>query len=104
MELDHGANWMRSAIPNFSKLIQPLHELLEYLYSGNKTRKKSRIASKPIKNWKEKHKSAFESLVEAISNQISLSIPDYRKLLFVFTNASSTHRAGILTQVDPKEV
>lgn len=29
MELVHGANWMRTAIPDFSRLISPLNDLLE---------------------------------------------------------------------------
>lgn len=29
MELVHGTNWMRSAIPEFSRLIGPLRTLLE---------------------------------------------------------------------------
>ncbi len=33
MELVHGANWIRTAIPRFSELIEPLHNPLEYQYS-----------------------------------------------------------------------
>ncbi len=44
MELGHGANWMRTAIPRFSELIEPLHNLLESQYSMHKTRLKSKIA------------------------------------------------------------
>ncbi len=33
MELVHGANWMRPAIPLFSELIDPLHSLLEAQYA-----------------------------------------------------------------------
>jgi len=64
MQLVHGANWMRSAIPKFSQLIKPLHDLLEGEYTLHKSRKKSRLA----------------------------------------TDASSTHWAGCLTQVDPEEI
>ncbi len=41
MELVHGANWMRTAIPRFSELIEPLHNLLEAQYSLHNSRKKS---------------------------------------------------------------
>ncbi len=43
MELVHGANWMRTAIPRLSELIEPLHNLLESQYSMHKTRVKSKI-------------------------------------------------------------
>ncbi len=36
MELFHGANWMRTAIPSFSELIEPLHNILESQYSVQK--------------------------------------------------------------------
>ncbi len=36
MELVHGANWMRTAIPRFAELIDPLHNLLESQYSMHK--------------------------------------------------------------------
>lgn len=51
MELVHGANWMRTAIPNFSVLIAPLHDLLEANYTLRKTRKKSRLANRPLSAW-----------------------------------------------------
>ena len=45
MQLVHGANWMRTEIPNFSKLIQPLHQLFESNYILYKTRKKARVGN-----------------------------------------------------------
>ena len=51
MELVHGANWMRTAIPNFSQLILPLHELHEANYTKHGTRKKNRIPNSSISAW-----------------------------------------------------
>lgn len=48
MELVHGANWMRTAIPNFAELIAPLQGLLETNYTMHKKRKKNRINIRPI--------------------------------------------------------
>ncbi len=39
MELVHGANWMRTVIPRFSELVDPLHNLLEAQYSLRNSRK-----------------------------------------------------------------
>ena len=81
MELVHGANWMRTAIPEYSELIAPLHSLLECNYALNKTRKKTRIANRPISAWGDEHDDAFQSLISAIKNQVTLSTPDLNKRL-----------------------
>lgn len=39
MELVHGANWMRTSIPRFSQLIEPLHKQLEAQYIIHNNRK-----------------------------------------------------------------
>ena len=104
MELVHGANWMRTAISRFSELIKPLHDLLESQYILLKSRKKSRICNRPLSAWGDEHQSAFNCLIQAITKQLTLAIPDPAKRLCLFTDASSTHWAGVLTQVDPLEV
>ncbi len=48
MELEQGANWMRTAIPGFWELIEPLPNLLESQYSIHKTRVKSKIRGRNI--------------------------------------------------------
>ncbi len=48
MELVHGANWMRNAIPRFSELIDPLHNLLEAQYSLHNSWKKQRMCNRPL--------------------------------------------------------
>ncbi len=62
MELFHGANWMQTAIPRFSELIEPLNNLLESQYSVHKTRLKSKIRARPLSAWGDEHKAAFISL------------------------------------------
>ncbi len=51
MERVHGPNWMQTAIPRFSELIEPLYSLLESQYSMHKTRVKSEIRSRPLSPW-----------------------------------------------------
>ncbi len=51
MELGYGAKWMRTAIPRFSELIEPLHNLLEAQYSLHNSRKKSRVCNRPLSAW-----------------------------------------------------
>ncbi len=101
MELVHGANWMRTAIPRFSDLIEPLHNLLESQYSMDKTGVKSKIRGRPLSEWGDGHKAAFTSLIQVIAQQVTLATAGPAKLLCLFTDASSTHWTGVLTQVYP---
>ncbi len=55
MELVHGANWMKTVIPHFSELIEPLHNLLETQYSLHNSRKKSRVCNRPLSAWGDEH-------------------------------------------------
>ncbi len=55
MEFVHGANWMRTAIPRFSEVIEPLHNLLEAQYSLRNSRKKSRVCNRPLSAWGDEH-------------------------------------------------
>ncbi len=104
MELVHGANWMRTAIPRFSELIEPLHNLLESQYSMHKTRVKSKICGRPLSAWGDEHQAAFTSLIQAIAQKVTLATPDPSKRLCVFTDASLTNWSGVLIQVDHAEI
>ena len=92
------------AIPKFSELIAPLHDLLESQYSQHNTRQKSKIRGRPLSAWGDEHQASFTSLIQAITHQVTLAAPDHSKRLCLFTDASSTHWAGVLTQVDPEEI
>ena len=99
MELVHGANWMRTAIPNFSQLIAPLHDLLETNYSNHRTRKKTRLTNRPISAWGDEHQAAFSTLIKAIKEQATLATVDRKQRLCLFTDASEPYWSGVLTQV-----
>lgn len=103
MELVHGANWMRTALPGFSKLISPLQVLLESNYVLNKTRKKIRLANRPISAWGDEHQQAFTCLIQAIKDQVVLATPDPQRRLCLFTDASEEFWSGVLTQVTMNE-
>lgn len=103
MELVHAANWMRTAIPQFSRLISPLHDLLESEYRKNKTRKKTRLENRPIPAWVDQHQEAFVCLVKAIKEQVRLGTPDPDKRLCLFTDANEPNWSGVLAQVTQKD-
>ena len=91
MELVHGANWMRTAILNFSKLLSPLHNLLESNYTLLQTRKRPRLVNGPLPSCREEHLTDFTSVVQTIKEQVTLATADPTKRLCLFTDASSTH-------------
>lgn len=99
MELVHGANWMRTAIPDFSQLILPLHDLLEANYIKHNTRKTTRLINRPILAWGDEHQVAFQRLITAITDQATLTTADPCQRLCLFTDASEPHWSGVLTQV-----
>lgn len=103
MELVHGANWMRTAIPNFAQHIGPLHNLLEENYMVHQTRKKSCLINRLLSAWEDEHHTAFTSLIQAIKGHVRLAAADPEKRLCLFTDASSTHRSGVPTQVPMSE-
>eukprot|EP00171_Calliarthron_tuberculosum_P007262 IDg7262t1 len=65
---------------------------------------KCKIANRPLSAWGDEHDAAFKSLIQAIINQVTLATQDPSRRLCLFTDASSTHWAGVLTQVDPEEI
>ncbi len=70
----------------------------------HKTRVKSKIRGRPLSAWGDEHHAAFICLIQAISQQVTLAKPDPAKRLCLVTDASSTHWAGVLTQLDPAEI
>ncbi len=104
MELVHGAIWMRTAIRRFSEQTEPLDNLLESQYSNATDPPEIENSLSPSPGMGDEHNAAFTSHIEAIAHQVTLATPDPAKPLCLFTDASSTHWAGVLTQVDPAEI
>lgn len=98
-QLNCAANWMRTSIPNFSKIIQPLHNLLEDAYkkAGKRTKKaveKIRISD----SWGTDHTAAFENVISQLAAATRLSLPKNGHRVCLFTDASDSHWSAILTQ------
>lgn len=81
MNLVNGANWMHSAITQFTQLIDPLHTLLETHYHACNTWKKSRLQNRPLSEWGARHQESFTSLICSIVQQVTLSTTDPAKRL-----------------------
>ena len=98
------ANWMRTAIPRFNELIEPLSVILEEVYSmaGRRTRKSVQRISLNHTSWNTEHLRSFTAVKEALHQAATLAHPDESKLLCLFTDASDKHWAAVLTQI-PEE-
>ena len=94
-------NWMRSSIPNYSKVVEPLHSLMEETYSkagGRRTKRAIRKLSITAE-WGASHDAAFAAIIKQLTASVKLSHPKSEFELCLFTDASDTHWSGILTQV-----
>lgn len=98
--------WMRSAIPEFSKVISPLATFLEKVYTA--AGKRTRLAVSKIRlqslSWAEDQENAFRACKRALECQVRLAHVDYTKRLCVFTDASDLLWAGVITQVPVSDI
>ena len=95
------AGWMRAGIPEFSRVTQPLADVLEEVYALAGKRTRTAAAKIWLKNtsWGKSHEQAFERVRAALERSITLAHPNASRLLCLFTDASTTHWAAVLTQI-----
>lgn len=104
-QFTHAANWMRGAIPDFSHLIASLNELLQECASFCNSTKKTKLKSVSLETrWGNVHQTAFDVLKKAISKRVLCGHLDTDKILYLFSDASDLHWAGVLTQVSREEI
>ena len=98
--------WMSQAVPDFAARIQPLRDILEAAYSKAGRRTTRAIKNIPLHklSWGAKHDDAFASIQDSLRNAVTLSHPDNAKETCVFTDASDTHWAAVVTQCDSKDL
>jgi RNase H-like domain found in reverse transcriptase/Integrase zinc binding domain len=95
------ANWMRSVIPQFTSLIQPLSYAIEDVYkvAGSRTRRAASKVQLSDVTWGPHQSAAFNAVKLALHKAATLAHPDSNKRLCLFTDASDDHWSGILTQI-----
>ena len=93
-------NWMRSSIQVYVERIAPLHQLLEESYSkaGKRTKRALRSISF-ASSWGADHDAAFDTIKKQLAASIKLAHPRSDHHMCLFTDASDTHWAAIITQV-----
>jgi RNase H-like domain found in reverse transcriptase len=93
-------NWMRSAIPNYSKRVAPLQAALSKVFGGKSRRtKKGAAGVSLLQLWGPEEKVAFKDLQAAIMDSVTFAFPDPDKRICVLTDASDCFYAGLVTQI-----
>jgi RNase H-like domain found in reverse transcriptase len=98
-------NWMRSAIPNNSKRVDPFQaELAKVLEDKSSRTKKAAAAVSLLHLWGQEEQAAFKNLQAAIMDSMTLAFPDPNKRICVLTDASDRSYAGLVTQIHEEQL
>ena len=102
----HCLQWMSHSIPDFANRTAPLRELIEaaYKHSGKRTTRSIKNIPLSSLSWGPKHEVTFNSLQESLRQAVKLSHPNPKKEKCVYTDASETHWAAVVTQCDQGEL
>lgn len=97
---------MATCIPDFAERIEPLRKILEEAYEKSGSRKKKKIESMRLDDlsWGPEHTSSFQGLQRSLQNAVTLSHRDSKKSICIFTDASDTHWAAVVTQCEPDQL
>jgi hypothetical protein len=98
-------NWMRSAIPNYSKRVAALKAALAKVFEGKSRRtKKSAAAVSLLHLWGLEEQTAYKDLQAAIMESMTLAFPDSDKRICALTDASDRFYAGLVTQTHEEQL
>lgn len=97
--------WVKSALPEFSNLIEPLHLFMETVHDANTSRKRTAVARIQLRSvgWGEEHDDTFNRCKRTLSHKVTLVHSDPNKQLCVYTDASDMVWSGVNTQVPVSE-
>lgn len=98
--------WMSNCLPNFSRVSQPLIDILEEAFkkSGKRTKRSIKNIKLATSSWGEVHSNAYNELQDMLRNQVKLSYPKPDMVTCMFTDASDHSWAEVVTQVPPEDL
>ena len=97
-------NWMRTSIPDYSRVVSPLHKPMEECYKKSGKRAKRSVRDLSLSGqWGLGHTSTFNQIRDHLAQALKLSLPKAGHHLCLFSDASETHWASILTQIPNSE-
>lgn len=91
-------NWSRDFIPSYSNVSSPLYKMINDAQKTADNKKKAAL-SKIKLTWTEDQIQSFIKVKQILAGNITLNFPDGKSELFLFSDASDTHHAAMLTQV-----
>jgi hypothetical protein len=98
-------NWMRSAIPNYSKRVSSLQAALVKVFQcKSRWEKKSAAAVFLLHIWGPEEQAAFKDLQAAIMESMTLEFPDSDKRICVLTDTSGRFYADLVTQIHEEQL
>jgi chloramphenicol 3-O-phosphotransferase len=92
------ANWMRSAIPNYSERVAPIQAALAKVFEGKSRRTKKDAAEVSLLHlWGPEQQAAFKDLQAAIIKSMKLAFSDPDKSICVLADALDRFYACLVT-------
>lgn len=105
-EFIYCCRWMAIAIPDFTRRVGPLTEILERAYAVSGKRTKRSVRNIPLQklSWGPTHSAAFVSLQETLQSAVKLSYLDPSKEVCIYTDASDRYWSAVVTQIEDKDL
>ncbi|KAH9150968.1 hypothetical protein AeRB84_006310 [Aphanomyces euteiches] len=95
-------NWMRTSIPDYARLVEPLRGLLEVaVRSAGGSSKKAALARVKLAaiGWSKDHAKCFDDVKDTLGRMVPLAHPTPEKIICLFTDASVSHWGAACTQI-----
>ncbi|ETV81986.1 hypothetical protein H257_05513 [Aphanomyces astaci] len=99
-------NWMRSSIPSYSEMIDPLRGVLDLAAKaagGPKKMALARIKSAAVGS-ASAHDACFAAINDMSRKMVPLSHPSADMVICLYTDASDTHWGAACTQIPPEDL
>lgn len=90
--------WMKTSLPDYSRLSMPLRDRLEVELTRIGKRTKRATKNVPLELTKDEH-TTFRQLCELVAHAVELAHPDPHAQLVLMTDSSQTGWAGVLFQI-----
>jgi RNase H-like domain found in reverse transcriptase len=98
-------NWIRSAIPNYSKRVAPPQAALAKVFEGKCRRTMKPADAVSLLNlWGPEEQEAFKDLQAAIMDSMTLAFTNPGKRICVLTDASDRFYTSLVTKIHEKQL
>ena len=98
--------WIRTTIPEFSEVTQPLREFSNKILStvSSRSKRSTSLPSLSAAGWGKLEDDCFSTCKKVIGSQVTLAHRDKSRGICLFTDASDTCCSGFIYQIPPEEI